>query len=170
MVKGLGKAGGLVKGIPGVGAAIAGGMTGLEEYKKTGSLGKALLVGGLTGAGTLGGEVVGGAVGSLAGPVGTVVGEVGGGIAGAAGGEALAHTLLGEDKKPAQMAQSKGPSAQTQAVHQMSKQNQLAKDSKPAAGGNSSTNISSPTINNNNSYVGQPTISKKGSLDLKTFA
>ena len=91
----LAKAGGLArvagKAIPFLPAAIGAYSKYKETKARTGSTGRALLAGGITGLATYGGQVLGeaggAAVGSLAGPVGTGVGFVAGGAAGAYAGE-----------------------------------------------------------------------------------
>jgi GH24 family phage-related lysozyme (muramidase) len=85
--------------IPVIGGAISGVSAGVEEYGKTGSLGRSLMVGGITGVSSAAGGAAGALVGSAAGPVGTAVGGVAGSVAGEYGGKKLAHWLLG-DKDP----------------------------------------------------------------------
>jgi hypothetical protein len=73
--------------------------------------------------------------------------------------------------KKMRMMKQKGPSTQTQSINQMSKQNQAAKETKAAAPSKNNTNITGGTVvNNTNTYLGNPTIGAKGSLDLATFA
>jgi hypothetical protein len=89
LAKGFG--GSLLKKIPLVGSAIAGGM----EYMQSGKLGRSLAAGIGSGLGT----VAGGLAGTAALPgVGTVAGGIAGGIGGEKAGTAIYDWLFGDDK------------------------------------------------------------------------
>ncbi len=90
--------GGLLKGagssVPLLGALVSGGISGADEFGKSGNLAKALFAGTGAAGGTLLGQIGGTAVG---GPVGEVLGAIGGGVAGQAGADALYDKIFGKD-------------------------------------------------------------------------
>lgn len=111
IMEGLGKVakyGSKLAAIPVAGALMAGGLSGFNEFGKSGNLIKSLFVGAGAAGGGLVGEAGGAFVGSAAGPVGTVAGEIAGGIGGATLGENAASmlydTLFGKVKPKANPA------------------------------------------------------------------
>ena len=166
------------RAIPVAGAAIGAGISGYEEYEKSGNLAKAGFVGAGAFGGALAGETAGTAVGTLATPLGGVVGgavgEIGGGLAGAAGGGALYDTLFAK-KKPANVPVKPSVAPKTAAVAGMTNKNAAMKDQAASSKSSSpvitSDNSSKTTIINNNSNMSMmlPTAADRGSLRLATY-
>ena len=159
------------RAIPVAGAAIGAGISGYEEYEKSGNLAKA----GFVGAGALGGALAGEAVGTaIASPVGGVVGEIGGGFAGAAGGGALYDKMFGKNKpanvpvKPSVVPKTAAVAGMTNKIAAMKDQAASSKSSSPII---SSDNSSKTTVINNNSNMSMmlPTAADRGSLRLATY-
>lgn len=162
------------RAIPVFGAAIGAGVSGVDEYKKSGNLAKATFAGAGALGGGLAGEAVGATVGTAAGPAGTIAGEVAGGIggslAGAKGGSMLYDKMFGKKNPNIEKITPRGPSVQTQVLKQSTAKNNA--DSKgPTSVNPMISNISAPTttINNVNQTSNMPTVGSRGSLDLATF-
>jgi polyhydroxyalkanoate synthesis regulator phasin len=110
--------------LPIVAPLISGGMYGYDEYQRSGSLGKALAVGG---GSAIAGEIAaaaGGFVGSAAGPLGTFAGATAGGYYGS---EAGANFVRGIVESPALTEQP----ANTQSMQQETQRNQQLKEKTP---------------------------------------
>lgn len=154
-------------GIVGVGGAAATHFA-TEKIKKSGhkKLGAAADIGGSAATGAATGALIG----SVIPGVGTAAGAVAGGLVG--GGIGLWNErdeLFG--KKPTPVMQ-KGPTLQTQALNQASKQNSMAKSQPGPTIVNGGSSHNPTNIVNNNGSGGHelPTAGKRGSLDIKTFA